>query len=236
MDRRRHRPLRRAVGVARDQRDLEPACGQVRGRDRRRCARARRSRAAETPSARRRRRGAAASPVPVRAARGRALDRGRRRRRVELASAARLAPPRASRRRSVSHLRAAAAHRRASSSGASTAARSSSSAMMSAVPPVSIAAIGTPSALASISTRLRDSGPRDGKISIDACASQAAAVVLIDPADQPDVARRACRGRRDRPRARDRRRRRPAASRVRRAFDDCRRGARVPLFGASLPR
>ena len=38
---------------------------------------------------------------------------------------------------------------------------------MSGVPPVFIAAIGTPSALASISTRLSDSGPRDVKISID---------------------------------------------------------------------
>ena len=46
---------------------------------------------------------------------------------------------------------------------------------MSRVPPVFIAAIGTPSALASISTRLSDSGPRDGKMSIDACASHAAA-------------------------------------------------------------
>ena len=43
------------------------------------------------------------------------------------------------------------------------------------VPPVFMAAIGTPSALASISTRLRDSGPRDGKMSIDACAIHAAA-------------------------------------------------------------
>ena len=44
---------------------------------------------------------------------------------------------------------------------------------MSGVPPVFIAAMGTPRALASSSTRLSDSGPRDVKISIDACASQA---------------------------------------------------------------
>ena len=33
---------------------------------------------------------------------------------------------------------------------------------MSGVPPVFMAAMGTPSTLASISTRLNDSGPRDG--------------------------------------------------------------------------
>ncbi len=44
---------------------------------------------------------------------------------------------------------------------------------MSGVPPVFMAAIGTPRALASSSTRLRLSGPRDVKISIDACASHA---------------------------------------------------------------
>ena len=48
--------------------------------------------------------------------------------------------------------------------------------MMSGVPPVFMAAIGTPSALASSRTRLNDSGPRDGKSSIDACASHAVAV------------------------------------------------------------
>ena len=60
--------------------------------------------------------------------------------------------------------------------------------MMSRVPPVSIAAIGTPSALASISTRLSDSGPRDGKISIDACASQSRGVASIQPAQKSDRA------------------------------------------------
>ena len=45
---------------------------------------------------------------------------------------------------------------------------------MSAVPPVFIAAIGTPSALASMSTRLSDSGPRDGKINMDAWLSNGA--------------------------------------------------------------
>ena len=50
--------------------------------------------------------------------------------------------------------------------------------MMSRVPPVSIAAIGMPSALASISTRLSDSGPREGKINIDAAASSRVASSL----------------------------------------------------------
>ena len=38
---------------------------------------------------------------------------------------------------------------------------------MSGVPPVFIAAIGRPSPLASINTRLNDSGPRDGKSNSD---------------------------------------------------------------------
>ena len=54
--------------------------------------------------------------------------------------------------------------------------------MMSGVPPVFIAAIGMPSALASMRTRLRDSGPDDGKTSRVACASH---VAVSDGSSQP---------------------------------------------------
>ena len=105
---------------------------------------------------------------------------------------------------------------------------------MSGVPPVFIAAIGTPSALASISTRLKDSGPRDGKISIDACAIQAAAAGLIDPADQADVAigARGSRGDGVALGAVAGDHERPVEVR---ALDGPHENG-VPLFGASLPR
>ncbi len=68
----------------------------------------------------------------------------------------------------------------------------SSCATMSGVPPVFMAAIGTPSALASMSTRLSDSGPRDVKISSRRVGQPRRRGTLIEPADHPDVACGTC--------------------------------------------
>ena len=62
---------------------------------------------------------------------------------------------------------------------------------MSGVPPVFIAAMGTPSALASIRTRLSDSGPREVKIEHRGVREPRRGAFLVDPADQPDVPLRA---------------------------------------------
>ena len=59
--------------------------------------------------------------------------------------------------------------------------------MMSRVPPVSMAAIGTPSAAASISTRLSDSGPYDGNASSVACRIHAQTSSRSQPAEHATV-------------------------------------------------
>ena len=55
------------------------------------------------------------------------------------------------------------------------------------MPPVFIAAIGTPSAAASISTRLSDSGPYDGNASSVACRIQAQTSSRFAPPEHPQV-------------------------------------------------
>ncbi len=78
--------------------------------------------------------------------------------------------------------------RRARSSGVFDSRPVLSSTTISGVPPVFIAAMGTPSALASMSTRLRDSGPARGEDQERRVREPCRGRLLIDPADDPDVA------------------------------------------------
>ena len=173
---------RGTLTAARDQRDLDARAAPGSGRDRRRCARARRGRAAERPSARRRRRGAAASSRVSRAARRRAARFVRRPRAHR--SGLRRAPARP-RRAARASVRIAASRRMssASSSGVAESRPVCSSMMMSGVPPVFIAAIGTPSALASMQHAAQRLRPARRKNQHRRVRQPGGRRPLIDPAD-----------------------------------------------------
>ena len=103
------------------------------------------------------------------------------------------------------------------------------------VPPVFIAAIGTPSALASMSTRLSDSGPREGNTRSGGVCEPADGLFVVDPTREAHIAA-ATRGRPLRAHSRSGPSPAMMSGQGRWArWVTCSRWA-VPLFGASFPR